>query len=190
MNTKPSTRTRFEIFKRDAFTCQYCGRKPPTVILHVDHIVAVANGGDASRENLITSCADCNLGKSSVPIENITKPVKAVIEEEKERRNQIKIYNKWLRQIRCEKEAEFKAVSDAIILAEGKDPNQWVIANQRARSVRCLLKRLPSEMIIEAVQIADNFYSWGLGNQKTFRYFCGVCWRMVDKLEGKEPQCQ
>jgi 5-methylcytosine-specific restriction endonuclease McrA len=34
-----SVRTRFEVFKRDDFTCQYCGRKSPDVVLEADHIV-------------------------------------------------------------------------------------------------------------------------------------------------------
>ena len=36
---------RFEVFKRDGFKCQYCGASAPDVILEVDHIVPVAEGG-------------------------------------------------------------------------------------------------------------------------------------------------
>lgn len=51
---KPITKKlRFEVFKRDAFTCQYCGRMVPDVILEVDHINPVANGGDNDIMNLI-----------------------------------------------------------------------------------------------------------------------------------------
>jgi hypothetical protein len=56
---------RFEIFKRDAFTCQYCGQRPPEVILEVDHIEPRAAGGTDDELNLVTSCADCNRGKSA-----------------------------------------------------------------------------------------------------------------------------
>lgn len=59
-----SKRTRFEIFKRDCFTCQYCGRRPPEVVLEVDHIEPKSKGGSDDQINLITSCADCNRGKS------------------------------------------------------------------------------------------------------------------------------
>lgn len=58
-----SKKIRFEVFKRDDFTCQYCGRKAPDVTLHVDHINPVHNGGQNDIVNLITSCSDCNLGK-------------------------------------------------------------------------------------------------------------------------------
>jgi len=54
---------RFEIFKRDGFTCQYCGRRPPDVVLEVDHIDPRCSGGTDQEINLITSCWDCNRGK-------------------------------------------------------------------------------------------------------------------------------
>ena len=58
-----SKKMRFEVFKRDKFTCQYCGRMAPDVILEVDHIRPVAEGGKNGITNLITSCRDCNRGK-------------------------------------------------------------------------------------------------------------------------------
>jgi 5-methylcytosine-specific restriction endonuclease McrA len=54
---------RFEILKRDNFTCRYCGRKPPEVVLEIDHIIPVVEGGTNDWGNLITSCFDCNRGK-------------------------------------------------------------------------------------------------------------------------------
>lgn len=59
-------KVRFEVFKRDKFTCQYCGRMAPDVILEVDHIRPVAEGGNNGMTNLITSCRDCNRGKGKV----------------------------------------------------------------------------------------------------------------------------
>ena len=58
-----SPKIRFEIFKRDRFTCQYCGRKAPHVELQVDHIIPISQGGSNDFSNLVTSCTDCNLGK-------------------------------------------------------------------------------------------------------------------------------
>lgn len=54
---------RFDVLHRDHFTCQYCGAKPPAVVLHLDHRIAVAKGGQNTFENLMTSCAPCNIGK-------------------------------------------------------------------------------------------------------------------------------
>ena len=58
-----STRTRFEIFKRDNYRCHYCGATPLQSALHIDHVVATANGGTDDPSNLITACKDCNLRK-------------------------------------------------------------------------------------------------------------------------------
>lgn len=67
-----SKSTRFEILQRDNHTCQYCGRKAPDVELQIDHLVPVARGGTDDFENLVTSCADCNSGKSAKLIEEFT----------------------------------------------------------------------------------------------------------------------
>lgn len=56
---------RFEILRRDKFTCRYCGRKSPEVTLEVDHIYPVSKGGTNDPSNLTTSCYDCNRGKGA-----------------------------------------------------------------------------------------------------------------------------
>ena len=56
---------RYEVLARDRWTCQYCGRGAPQVILEVDHKVSWRDGGETTLENLVTSCRDCNRGKSS-----------------------------------------------------------------------------------------------------------------------------
>jgi 5-methylcytosine-specific restriction endonuclease McrA len=43
---------RFEVFKRDKFTCQYCGAAAPDVVLNCDHVKPVALGGDPDVLNL------------------------------------------------------------------------------------------------------------------------------------------
>jgi 5-methylcytosine-specific restriction endonuclease McrA len=63
-------RLRFEVFKRDNFTCQYCGRKAPNITLHIDHRYPESKGGEYTANNLITSCSDCNIGKSDLLLEN------------------------------------------------------------------------------------------------------------------------
>lgn len=60
-----SRRMRFAVLYRDGFICQYCGRKPPEVTLHVDHRNPFSLGGENSMENLLTACSECNLGKSN-----------------------------------------------------------------------------------------------------------------------------
>jgi 5-methylcytosine-specific restriction endonuclease McrA len=59
-------RKRFAVLSRDGFRCAYCGRSPPEVELHVDHIVPVSAGGSDEESNLRAACADCNLGKGAI----------------------------------------------------------------------------------------------------------------------------
>lgn len=61
-----SRRLRFEILRRDHYTCRYCGQAAPDVKLTVDHVLPDALGGSDEAENLVTACADCNSGKSSI----------------------------------------------------------------------------------------------------------------------------
>lgn len=68
-----SKRLRFEVFKRDAFTCQYCGAQPPNVVLVCDHINPVKLGGLTTIDNLVTSCEACNQGKAANPLGAIAK---------------------------------------------------------------------------------------------------------------------
>lgn len=62
---------RFEVFARDSFTCQYCGKRPPEVILEVDHIHPVSKGGLDDLTNLLASCYDCNRGKRARIISDV-----------------------------------------------------------------------------------------------------------------------
>lgn len=59
-------RLRFEILRRDNFTCRYCGASAPDVHLTVDHVLPVALGGGDEATNLVAACRDCNAGKSSI----------------------------------------------------------------------------------------------------------------------------
>ena len=58
---------RAAVFKRDDYTCTYCGARG--VRLECDHIVPVARGGQHGMENLTTACRDCNRAKRSKTVE-------------------------------------------------------------------------------------------------------------------------
>jgi HNH endonuclease len=58
-----SPNTRFEVFKRDLYTCRICGRKGVELVL--DHVKPVCRGGTDEMENLQTLCVECNQGKGS-----------------------------------------------------------------------------------------------------------------------------
>ena len=92
-----SKKTRFEVFKRDSFTCQYCGLSAPGVILEIDHLEPVSKGGTNDMFNLITACFDCNRGKGKRKIsENDTlKKQKEQLKEINLRREQLKMMLEW-----------------------------------------------------------------------------------------------
>ncbi len=50
--------TRREVFIRDRYTCQYCGRHMHD--LTIDHVVPKSRGGDHTWENLVSACKTCN----------------------------------------------------------------------------------------------------------------------------------
>ena len=58
-----SKRARYEVLRRDDFTCRYCRSKDGE--LHVDHVTPVSLGGSDHPDNLVAACKDCNLGKAS-----------------------------------------------------------------------------------------------------------------------------
>jgi 5-methylcytosine-specific restriction endonuclease McrA len=52
--------SRKNLFKRDRYTCQYCGIQPGPEELTVDHVVPRSRGGMSSWENCVLACVECN----------------------------------------------------------------------------------------------------------------------------------
>ena len=63
--------TRFNVFLRDDFTCQYCHKKFQTRELTFDHLIPRSKGGITNWENVVTSCSLCNWTKGSKPLKAI-----------------------------------------------------------------------------------------------------------------------
>ncbi|TFL18271.1 HNH endonuclease [Jannaschia formosa] len=74
---KKAAFTRFNLFLRDEFSCQYCGSKGD---LTFDHVVPRARGGITSWENVVAACGRCNLRKGSKSLKQVgyhlRKPVR------------------------------------------------------------------------------------------------------------------
>lgn len=168
---------RFNVFKRDSFTCQYCGSTPPKVVLEVDHINPVSRGGKNSVDNLITACFDCNRGKAAGLLSEIPQSLKDRAEEIKEREAQIKGYNAIL------SAKATRITNDAWDVAAAIEGKDWIDSVNKAslQSIKTFLTRLPTQEVIDAAEIANskNFYS----DKKRFSYFCGICWHKVREFE-------
>jgi|SRR5699024_6269806 len=109
-----SKKTRFEVFKRDSFTCQYCGKKAPNVILEIDHIKPVKEGGDNSILNLVTSCFECNRGKSARKISDnsVVERQRAQIEELNLKRQQLEMMLQWRDSVKEFEDNKYKSAID------------------------------------------------------------------------------
>lgn len=149
-------RIRFEVFKRDKFTCQYCGAKSPEVILNVDHIDPVANGGGNEIINLITSCFDCNSGKSDKLLQDrsVVEKQRKQLELLQERREQIELMLEWK-----------KSLSDFdndvnVMIAEYVDSKMqpWTLSESGKSSIKDWLKKFEVQNVLNAIDIAATNY--------------------------------
>jgi 5-methylcytosine-specific restriction endonuclease McrA len=60
--------SRRALFARDGWRCQYCGQAGK---LTLDHVVPRSRGGDSVWENVVTSCAPCNLRKGDRTLDEV-----------------------------------------------------------------------------------------------------------------------
>ena len=58
------TFSRRNIYKRDRYTCQYCGAQPGTEELTLDHVLPRAQGGISTWDNCVLACIGCNKRKA------------------------------------------------------------------------------------------------------------------------------
>jgi len=165
-----SKKTRFEVFKRDCFTCQYCGGVPPVSILHVDHINPVSKGDANNQDNLITACSACGLGKGAALLSSIPKSLTEKAEEIKEREQQIAGYAQVMQE-------KIDRIEDqAWIVVEAYGSNFLEGINKRKfHSIKKFVELIGFHETLEAMQTARA--KIGYNDTSTFLYFCGICWR-------------
>jgi hypothetical protein len=177
---------RFEVFKRDKFTCRYCGKRPPDVMLEVDHIQPVCDGGSDDPNNLTTACFACNRGKGGVALRELAPAIDedelyTGIQEMLERSHSI-------RQSLAAATAHRKAMDRAVALIrtwwnESFDDDRYV----QDRSIRQFLGTLSVQEIADAIAATearddrDHLYP-----SDRWKYFCGVCWTMVRSRKSGE----
>ena len=157
---------RFEIFKRDSFTCQYCGGKAPDVILHVDHIKPVADGGENEIVNLVTSCADCNGGKGARALDDssIIEKQRRQLDELNEHRQQLEMMLQWREGLRDVEGEYLAAVQKELIRRTG-----WGANETGERDIRKWIAKYTLQEIFAAIDTSVSQYfqddeTWG----KTF----------------------
>lgn len=70
--------SRRNVFKRDRFTCQYCGRQPGKDDLTIDHVLPRAQGGVSCWTNCVLACVGCNSRKADRTPEQAGMPLACV----------------------------------------------------------------------------------------------------------------
>lgn len=146
---------RFEVFKRDNFTCQYCGSAAPDVVLHLDHISPVAGGGGNDIINLVTSCVDCNLGKGARSLDDKSAIAKQrqQLTELNERREQLEMMLRWREGMADINEIKVDAFNKVFSEATGCSLN-----DHGKGKLRRWLKHNSIEVLLEALEAALGSY--------------------------------
>lgn len=180
-----SKRMRFEVFKRDNFTCQYCGRMAPDVVLQVDHIKPVAKGGKNEMINLVTSCFDCNNGKSDIELSDdaaVKKQEKQLLELA-ERKEQLEMMLKWRDSMNDIENDMVNAVAKVF-----SDNTKWGVNDHGKKTIKKWVKEFSLNDILDAAEISINQYYDGTetGWNKAFDKVSGIC--VNKKRQADDPR--
>jgi hypothetical protein len=183
-----SKRLRFEILRRDNHACRYCGAIAPDVRLTIDHVVPVALGGSDEPVNLVTACAGCNSGKTSVSpdspvVEDVRQDAlrwavameRAAMEDQERlalaRRHQawfLDQWNGWTYKV-------WDKAAKGMVEKTLPLPDDW-----RQTVDRLTQAGLWPDQLEDALKIAMASHA-----SDVWRYFCGVCWNKVKELQAR-----
>ena len=153
-----SKKLRFEVFKRDSFTCQYCGKMAPEAVLQIDHINPIKNGGDNDLLNLITSCFECNNGKGATKLTD-----RQEIQKQQEqlrllsqKREQLEFLVKWRSELLSLSEKEVD-IAESEIYKHSND-NSCTLSDVGRQKIRDMISKFSLNEVLEAISIAYKTY--------------------------------
>ena len=167
-----SKRLRFEIFRRDNHACRYCGAGAPDAALTVDHVIPVALGGTDEPTNLVTACADCNAGKTSMP------PDAEIVDDVRADAARWSAAMQTAAELSAAQTRSREAYVDEVIEA-------WQWYRKRVpRGLNASIGRfhdagLPVSVCVEMVDVAFAAY----GVQDRVSYFAGCCWARIREMQ-------
>lgn len=176
-STKPvSRRLRFEVLRRDGYTCRYCGAQAPDVPLTVDHVIPRTLGGATEPSNLVTACRDCNNGKASTsPDEHVVADVDAA---------------SLLFARAIEQAAQMRRADRARLVEQiERFDDDWLSWHYTDAGERITVPRQGDwqQSVERWIELGlDNDDLWSLmsaamkgpaNTSQIWKYFCGCCWR-------------
>lgn len=181
-------KVRFEVFKRDKFTCQYCGAKAPDVVLHIDHIKPVAHDGDNDIMNLVTACEDCNQGKGARELsdDSAVRVRREQAEKLAERREQIEMMAEWQLGLAEAESDMVNAANELLIKVSGSGVN-----SNGEKTLRKYIERFGFSETMEAIRISFGQYEHDTddGWEHAFSKVGGICYNRSHKLCSQCVHC-
>jgi hypothetical protein len=183
-----SVSTRFEVFKRDGFTCQYCGRKTPDVVLEVDHVIPRAEDGSDELENLVTACWDCNRGKGARLLDDRAPApdVAAQAEMLREREEQLRAYHEFRDEVRARRNETYRMVRNHWFDVWREETlEQWYMPWEN--SLRSAVDKLGPGEVMDAMDVTASRFGYVTTN--AVRYFGGILKHKVAEHDGRITNC-
>lgn len=181
---------RFEVFKRDSFTCQYCGQKSPDVVLEIDHITPVADGGDNDILNLVTACKACNAGKSDKALSDTSRIDKqrAQLEDLEQRRQQLEMLHDWHSSLIGIDDQAADLAGDLWFKSTGREGSS--LTDEAKEELRKLIKRNGFDAVCNAIrEAAAAVERSGMSHSDACTEWFWKIGRIVStqKIEAKDP---
>jgi len=151
-----SKKTRFEVFKRDSFKCQYCGCSAPEVVLVVDHIDPLSKDGADEMVNYITACHACNSGKSDRKLDDSTtlQKQKAQLDELNERREQLEMMMQWRTGLREIGDLQLDEATEAW----RSGAVGWSLNDKGKKEMKAHVKKYGLNAVLDGIEVAITQY--------------------------------
>lgn len=163
-----SKRLRYEVLRRDNYTCRYCGVSAPEVKLTVDHVTPTALGGSDLASNLASACAPCNSGKSS------TSPDAPIVEDVKQ---SALMFARALAMVAAERNQE-REYREGLLDAVAYDCDQWGMSlpvDWKTSVLALHSAGLDYSDMTELIEVAATSRTV----KDEWRYFCGCAWKRL-----------
>lgn len=179
-----SKKTRFEVFKRDLFTCQYCGKKAPDVLLEIDHIKPVAKGGNNGILNLLTACQGCNSGKSDRELsdQSVIEKQRKQLADLEERRQQLEMMMQWHTGLQDHANHEIDKFLEYFNKTVGCNIS---LSDSGKVSAKKHIKKFGFQKVLEAVDVVASKYSY-LTEEEKFKKLGGVLTYLTSSEDEKQ----
>jgi hypothetical protein len=181
-----SKRTRYEVLRRDNYTCRYCGTSVADgAVLTVDHVVPTTLGGSDDPTNLVAACRDCNAGKASTSPD--AELVADVAQDALRWAAAIKLAAHNAEARGSEERAYKAAFFDDLRSYFPDKPEAWkrLLPDDWELSIITFYRRgLPAATLSRALETTmTRARARMVSEAGFFRYLCGICWKTLKEIE-------